>query len=95
MTKQFGWLQAPATNERHCRNAVAFASQPSGICRTSSVPTGHTIKKAHSERSLGAGEILAAVQIAMIAGRPYTALRDAVLRSPDLRRLRWDGAVLR
>jgi hypothetical protein len=24
-TKQFGWLQAPAANERHCRNAVAFA----------------------------------------------------------------------
>jgi hypothetical protein len=29
--------------------------------------------------SVGAGEILAAVQIAMIAGLPYTALRDAVL----------------
>ena len=24
-TKQFGWLQALATNERHCRNAVASA----------------------------------------------------------------------
>jgi pyruvate/2-oxoglutarate dehydrogenase complex dihydrolipoamide dehydrogenase (E3) component len=32
----------------------------------------------------GAGEILAAVQIAMITGLPYTALRDAVLTHPTL-----------
>jgi pyruvate/2-oxoglutarate dehydrogenase complex dihydrolipoamide dehydrogenase (E3) component len=31
-----------------------------------------------------AGEILACVQIAMIAGLPYTALRDAVLTHPTL-----------
>jgi hypothetical protein len=30
------------------------------------------------------GETLAAVQIAMIAGLPYTALRDAVLTHPTL-----------
>jgi pyruvate/2-oxoglutarate dehydrogenase complex dihydrolipoamide dehydrogenase (E3) component len=34
--------------------------------------------------SVGAGEILATVQIAMIAGLPYTALRDAVLTHPTL-----------
>jgi pyruvate/2-oxoglutarate dehydrogenase complex dihydrolipoamide dehydrogenase (E3) component len=33
---------------------------------------------------VGAGEILAAVQIAMIAGLPYTALSDAVLTHPTL-----------
>jgi pyruvate/2-oxoglutarate dehydrogenase complex dihydrolipoamide dehydrogenase (E3) component len=33
---------------------------------------------------VGAGEILAAIQIAMIAGLPYTALRDAVLTHPTL-----------
>jgi pyruvate/2-oxoglutarate dehydrogenase complex dihydrolipoamide dehydrogenase (E3) component len=33
---------------------------------------------------VGAGEILAAVQIAMIAGLPYAALRDAVLTHPTL-----------
>jgi len=33
---------------------------------------------------VGAGEILAAVQVAMIAGLPYTALRDAVLIHPTL-----------
>lgn len=33
---------------------------------------------------VGAGEILAAVQVAMIAGLPYTALRDAVLTHPTL-----------
>jgi pyruvate/2-oxoglutarate dehydrogenase complex dihydrolipoamide dehydrogenase (E3) component len=33
---------------------------------------------------VGAGEILAAVQIAIIAGLPYTALRDAVLTHPTL-----------
>jgi pyruvate/2-oxoglutarate dehydrogenase complex dihydrolipoamide dehydrogenase (E3) component len=32
----------------------------------------------------GAGEIMAAVQVAMIAGLPYTALRDAVLTHPTL-----------
>ena len=44
-----------------------------------------------SDRILGftafgvsAGEILAAVQMAMIAGLPYTALRDAVLTHPTL-----------
>lgn len=33
---------------------------------------------------VGAGEVLGAVQIAMIAGLPYTALRDAVLTHPTL-----------
>lgn len=33
---------------------------------------------------VGAGEVLAAVQVAMIAGLPYTALRDAVLTHPTL-----------
>lgn len=33
---------------------------------------------------VAAGEILAAVQIAMIAGLPYTSLRDAVLTHPTL-----------
>jgi pyruvate/2-oxoglutarate dehydrogenase complex dihydrolipoamide dehydrogenase (E3) component len=47
--------------------------------------------EAHSDRILGftafgvgAGEILAAVQITMAAGLPYTALRDAVLTHPTL-----------
>jgi len=46
---------------------------------------------AESDRILGftvfgvdAGEIMGAVQIAMIAGLPYTALRDAVLTHPTL-----------
>jgi pyruvate/2-oxoglutarate dehydrogenase complex dihydrolipoamide dehydrogenase (E3) component len=34
--------------------------------------------------AVGAGEIMAAVQVAMIAGLPYTALRDAVLTHPTL-----------
>jgi pyruvate/2-oxoglutarate dehydrogenase complex dihydrolipoamide dehydrogenase (E3) component len=33
---------------------------------------------------VGAGEILASVQIAMMAGLPYTALRDAILTHPTL-----------
>jgi pyruvate/2-oxoglutarate dehydrogenase complex dihydrolipoamide dehydrogenase (E3) component len=33
---------------------------------------------------VGAGEIMSTVQIAMIAGQPYTALRDAVLTHPTL-----------
>lgn len=34
--------------------------------------------------SVDAGEVMAAVQVAMIAGLPYTALRDAVLTHPTL-----------
>jgi pyruvate/2-oxoglutarate dehydrogenase complex dihydrolipoamide dehydrogenase (E3) component len=33
---------------------------------------------------VGAGEIMSAVQVAMIAGLPYTALRDSVLTHPTL-----------
>ena len=33
---------------------------------------------------VGAGEIMASVQVAMIAGLPYTALRDAILAHPTL-----------
>jgi pyruvate/2-oxoglutarate dehydrogenase complex dihydrolipoamide dehydrogenase (E3) component len=33
---------------------------------------------------VGAGEVMSAVQVAMIAGLPYTALRDAVLTHPTL-----------
>ena len=33
---------------------------------------------------VGAGEILSSVQIAMTAGLPYTALRDAILTHPTL-----------
>ena len=47
--------------------------------------------EADTDRILGftafavdAGEIMAAVQVAMIAGLPYTALRDAVLTHPTL-----------
>jgi pyruvate/2-oxoglutarate dehydrogenase complex dihydrolipoamide dehydrogenase (E3) component len=33
---------------------------------------------------VGGGEIMGAVQIAMLAGLPYTALRDAILTHPTL-----------
>ncbi len=33
---------------------------------------------------VSAGEIMASVQVAMIAGLPYTALRDAILTHPTL-----------
>jgi pyruvate/2-oxoglutarate dehydrogenase complex dihydrolipoamide dehydrogenase (E3) component len=33
---------------------------------------------------VGAGEVLSSVQIAMLAGLPYTALRDAILTHPTL-----------
>jgi pyruvate/2-oxoglutarate dehydrogenase complex dihydrolipoamide dehydrogenase (E3) component len=46
---------------------------------------------AHSDRILGftmlgagAGEVIAAVQTAMLAGLPYTALRDAILTHPTM-----------
>jgi pyruvate/2-oxoglutarate dehydrogenase complex dihydrolipoamide dehydrogenase (E3) component len=33
---------------------------------------------------VGSGEILSSVQITMVAGLPYTALRDAMLKHPTL-----------
>ena len=33
---------------------------------------------------VGAGELMGSVQVAMIGGRPYTALRDAILAHPTL-----------
>jgi pyruvate/2-oxoglutarate dehydrogenase complex dihydrolipoamide dehydrogenase (E3) component len=33
---------------------------------------------------VGAGDIIAAVQVAMIGGLPYTVLRDAILTHPTL-----------
>ncbi len=48
----------------------------------------HNLKLTRDDKGVlvaeGAGETLAAVQIAMIAGLPYTALRDAVLTHPTL-----------
>ena len=47
--------------------------------------------EAESDRILGftafgpeAGEVMAVVQVAMLAGLPYTALRDAVLTHPTM-----------
>jgi hypothetical protein len=34
--------------------------------------------------AINAGEIIAAAQVAMIAGLPYTALRDAIFTHPTL-----------
>jgi pyruvate/2-oxoglutarate dehydrogenase complex dihydrolipoamide dehydrogenase (E3) component len=46
---------------------------------------------AHSDRLLGftmlgagAGDVVAVVQVAMLAGLPYTALRDAILTHPTM-----------
>jgi hypothetical protein len=51
---------------------------------------------ARSDRILGftmfgpeAGEVTAAVQTAMLAGMPYTGLRDAVLAHPTRLRVSW------
>jgi hypothetical protein len=37
---------------------------------------------------VGVGEVLSSVQIAMLGGLPYTALRDAILTHPTLARRR-------
>ena len=75
---------------------VRVAKLPmSAVLRTQT--TGETrgfmkaLVAAHDDRILGftmigaeAGEVMAAVQTAMIAGLPYTALRDAVLAHPTM-----------
>ena len=61
--------------------------------RTLSEPRGFykALVAADGDRILGftafgpeAGEVLAVVQVAMLAGLPYTALRDAVLTHPTM-----------
>jgi len=48
------------------------------------VRTDNDILLGFTVLGVGAGEIMAAVQVAIIAGLPYTALRDAVLAHPTL-----------
>jgi pyruvate/2-oxoglutarate dehydrogenase complex dihydrolipoamide dehydrogenase (E3) component len=58
--------------------------------RTLSEPRGF-MKATHSDRILGftafgseAGELMGTVQVAMLAGQPYTVLRDAVFTHPTM-----------
>ena len=81
---------------RRQRIEVRVAKLPmSAVLRTQT--TGETkgfmkaLVAAHDDRILGftmigaeAGEVMAAVQTAMIAGLPYTGLRDAVLAHPTM-----------
>ncbi len=64
---------------------------PSTSTRVTASCEHNSLVEATSDRILGytafgvgAGEIMSAVQMAMIAGQPYTALRDAVLTHPTL-----------
>jgi pyruvate/2-oxoglutarate dehydrogenase complex dihydrolipoamide dehydrogenase (E3) component len=84
------------TEARHRGVAVRVAKLPMGaVLRTRT--TGETrgfmkaLIDARSDRILGftmfgpeAGEVMAAVQTAMLAGMPYTGLRDAILAHPTM-----------
>ena len=75
---------------------VRVAKMPtSAVLRTRTIDEGQGFMKAlvaaESERILGfamigadAGEVMAAVQTAMLAGMPYTGMRDAVLTHPTM-----------
>jgi len=86
-------------SEREARQqgiAVRVATLPmSGVLRTRT--TGETagfmkaVVEAAGDRILGftmigpeAGEVMAVVQTAMLAGMPYTGLRDAILAHPTM-----------
>ena len=54
----------------------------------------------HSDRMLGfaafrpeAGELMGTVQVAMLAGAPYTLLRDAVFTHPTMREREFGNVV--
>ena len=56
-----------------------------GFLASSRSGRGWHIPKKRLRRSAGeAGEIMESVQVAMIAGLPFTALRDAVLTHPTM-----------
>jgi len=75
---------------------VRVAKMPtSAVLRTRTIDEGQGFMKAlvaaESERILGfamigadAGEVMAAVQTAMLAGMPYTGMRDAILTHPTM-----------
>jgi pyruvate/2-oxoglutarate dehydrogenase complex dihydrolipoamide dehydrogenase (E3) component len=67
----------------------------SAVLRTRTIAETRGFMKAlvgaHDDRILGftmlgpeAGEVVAAVQTAMLAGMPYTGLRDAILTHPTM-----------
>jgi pyruvate/2-oxoglutarate dehydrogenase complex dihydrolipoamide dehydrogenase (E3) component len=58
-------------------------SETRGFLKALVDPDGHRIL-GFTGFGVGAGEILSSVQIAMTAGLPYTALRDAILTHPTL-----------
>jgi pyruvate/2-oxoglutarate dehydrogenase complex dihydrolipoamide dehydrogenase (E3) component len=78
------------------RIAVRVARLPmAAVLRTHTIDEMRGFMKvlvaAHDDRILGfamigaeAGEVVAAVQVAMLAGLPYKALRDAVLAHPTM-----------
>ncbi len=84
------------TTARHQRIAVRVATLPmTAVLRARAIGETRGFMKmllaADSDRILGftmlgadAGEVLAVVQIAMLAGLPYTALRDAILAHPTM-----------
>ena len=75
---------------------VRVATLPmSAVLRTRTIAETHGFMKAlvdtQSDRILGftmlgpeAGEVMAVVQTAMLAGMPYTGLRDAILTHPTM-----------
>jgi pyruvate/2-oxoglutarate dehydrogenase complex dihydrolipoamide dehydrogenase (E3) component len=84
------------TEAKHRRIAVRVAKVPmSAVLRTRTIDETCGFMKAlieaNGDRILGftmigpeAGEVMAVVQMAMLAGLPYTALRDAVLAHPTM-----------
>jgi pyruvate/2-oxoglutarate dehydrogenase complex dihydrolipoamide dehydrogenase (E3) component len=85
-----------ATEARRQRVAVRVAKAPMGaVLRTWTTGENRGFMKAlvdaRSDRILGftmfgpeAGEVMAVVQTAMLAGMPYTVLRDAILAHPTM-----------
>jgi pyruvate/2-oxoglutarate dehydrogenase complex dihydrolipoamide dehydrogenase (E3) component len=84
------------TEARHRGVAVRVARLPMGAvlrARTTGETRGFmkALVEAKGERILGftmlgpeAGEVMAAAQTAMLAGMPYTGLRDAILAHPTI-----------
>jgi pyruvate/2-oxoglutarate dehydrogenase complex dihydrolipoamide dehydrogenase (E3) component len=90
---RIGFSEAEATAQRIQYRLFKVPMETNLRARTLSETRGFlkALVEADSDRILGftafaveAGEMMAAVQVAIIAGLPYTALRDAVLTHPTL-----------
>src|SRR4051812_32846124 len=93
MSRRLGQATSPTESGNIAYRVASLPMKDVLRTRTLSEPRGFmkAIIDAHSDRILGfaafgpeAGELMGTIQVAMLAGQPYTLLRDAVFTHPTM-----------